>query len=83
MEDWVYPRASPLKIEIPNMLSILAERDAKAYVPGIADLIEGGYPLKDGRLALSAQEKIARGQKAIQALADYRKAVKDKDQTAK
>src|SRR5574344_1610990 len=70
------------KIEIPNMLSILAERDAKAYVPGIADLIEGGYPLKDGRLALSAQEKIARGQKAIQALADYRKAVKEKDETA-
>lgn len=70
------------RIEIPKMLSLLAERDVDAYVPGIANLLDGGYTLKDGSVALSAQEKIARGQKAIQALANYRKAVKEKDEAA-
>ena len=37
-------------------------------------------PIKDG--SPSAAEKIEKGQIAIQALADYRKAVKDKDQVA-
>ncbi len=59
------------RVEIPGFLSLLAERDADAYVPGIADLIEGGYPQKDGTAALSAEEKMERGRKAIAALADY------------
>lgn len=62
------------RIEIPSMLSFLAERDANAFVPGITDLIEGGYPLKDGTIALSAVEKIERGKTAIAALAAYRAA---------
>ncbi|MGM9758658.1 MAG: cytochrome ubiquinol oxidase subunit I [Parabacteroides sp.] len=68
------------RIEIPKMLSMLAERDVDAYVPGIINLIDGGYTLKDGTVALSATEKIARGKRAIQALADYRAAKKAGDQ---
>ena len=68
------------KIEIPNMLSILAERDAKAYVPGIADLIEGGYPLKDGRLALSAQERSPADRKPFRLSPIIAKRSRDKDQ---
>lgn len=60
-------------IGIPKMLSFLSARDFNAFVPGIKDIIEGGYSLSDGRTALSAQEKIERGQLAIQALAQYRK----------
>ena len=62
------------RIELPKMLSLLAERDADAFVPGICDLLEGGYTLKDGSTALSAEEKMARGQKAIAAFSAYRKA---------
>lgn len=49
------------RIEIPSMLSFLAERDVDGYVPGITNIIEGGYQLKDGTTALSAAEKIERG----------------------
>lgn len=62
------------RIEIPKMLSLLAERDADAFVPGINDLLRGDYPLNDGSMALSAEEKMARGQKAIAAFATYREA---------
>ena len=62
------------RIEIPSMLSFLAERDANAYVPGITNIIEGGYQQKDGTIALSAAEKIERGKTAIGALAAYRAA---------
>jgi len=67
-------------IRIPKILSFLAERDVDAFVPGINDLLEGGYELKDGTIALSAEEKIEKGRIAIQALADYRKASKDKNE---
>ena len=53
------------RMEIPKFLSLLAERDSKAFVPGINDLLKGGYPLKDGTTALSAQEKIEKGKTAI------------------
>lgn len=69
-------------IQIPKLLSFLAERDLNAYVPGIKNLIEGGYTTADGTTALSAEEKIARGKRAIKALADYKTAVKAKDQEA-
>ena len=62
------------RIEIPKMLSLLAERKLDGFVPGITDLIEGGYQLKDGTQALSAEEKIERGKTAIGALAAYRAA---------
>lgn len=65
------------KIEIPKMLSLLAQREMDAFVPGINDIIKGGYTQYDGTIALSAQEKIARGQKAIVALGNYRNAQKE------
>ncbi len=69
------------KIEIPKMLSMLGYRDAEAYVPGIRNIIEGGYETKNGT-ALSFEEKQARGKAAVQALADYKKAVSAKDSIA-
>ena len=62
------------RMEIPKMLSLLAERKMDAFVPGIADLLEGGYELKDGTKALSAEEKIERGKIAIGAFEAYRDA---------
>lgn len=64
------------RFEIPSMLSLLAERRADAFVPGINNIIEGGYMLKDGTVALSAAQKIERGKSAIAALAAYREAKK-------
>ena len=64
------------RMEIPSMLSLLAERDANAFVPGIKNIIEGGYRLKDGTVALSAAEKMERGKTAIAALSAYREAKK-------
>ncbi len=69
------------KIEIPKMLSMLGYRDAEAYVPGIRNIIEGGYETKNGT-ALSFEEKQSRGKAAVQALADYKKAVLAKDSIA-
>lgn len=63
------------RMEIPDMLSLLAERKADAFVPGINDLLKGGYVQKDGTEALSAEQKMECGRKAIAAFADYRKAV--------
>jgi len=70
------------KIEIPTMLSLLANRDANSFVPGIKDILEGGYITQNGNIALSFDEKHARGKAAIQSLADYRKAVAAKDTAA-
>ncbi|MDR3297110.1 MAG: cytochrome ubiquinol oxidase subunit I [Prevotellaceae bacterium] len=64
------------KFELPKMLSFFAERDLDAYVPGIRNLMDGGYVTRCGDTALSAHEKVARGQAAIQALAGYREAKK-------
>ncbi|MDR1644302.1 MAG: cytochrome ubiquinol oxidase subunit I [Tannerellaceae bacterium] len=69
------------KIELPKMLSFFAERDLNAYVPGISNLIDGGYRTSGGEIALSAQEKIEKGKLAIQALANYRQARKDGNET--
>ncbi|MDR1115981.1 MAG: cytochrome ubiquinol oxidase subunit I [Tannerella sp.] len=63
------------KIPFPKMLSWLATGDVNAFVPGINDLLKGGYQTGNG-VALSADEKIRRGKVAISALADYRVAVK-------
>lgn len=68
------------RIEIPDMLSYLATRHMNGYVPGIKNIIEGGYETPEGETALSAKEKIERGKMAIQALADYRQAKKEKNE---
>ena len=46
-------------------------RNANAFVPGIKDVVEGGYTLPDGTTALSFSEMRERGKIAHQALADY------------
>lgn len=59
------------KLNFPQMLSVLATRNINGYVPGINDILKGGYELPDGRTALSAKEKMRRGRKALDALAEY------------
>ena len=63
-------------IKMPKVLSFLATRDMNAYVPGIKNIIEGGYKLSDGTTAISAADKIAMGKTAISALGAYRAAMK-------
>ena len=69
-------------VKIPSMLSFLATRDFAGYVPGINDLLGGGFKQPDGTVALSAEEKMENGRKAIAALADFRKAKEDNDESA-
>jgi cytochrome d ubiquinol oxidase subunit I len=58
-------------IEVPYALSFMATNDFNGYVPGINDLLNG-YKRPDGTVELSVDEKIERGRKAIEALAEYR-----------
>ncbi len=62
------------QLEIPGALSLLATDSFDGYVPGIQDLLAGGYPVPEGGTALSAKTKIERGRLAIAALAYYREA---------
>ena len=48
----------------------------------LTDLLEGGYQMPDGTTALSAEEKIKRGQIAIAALDAFRKAHKAGDEAS-
>ncbi|WP_405372073.1 cytochrome ubiquinol oxidase subunit I [Phocaeicola sp.] len=66
-------------LKIPGMLSLLATHDTDGFVPGINDLLQGGYTQPNGEKALSVEEKIKRGQKAITALGNYRKAKQEGD----
>jgi cytochrome d ubiquinol oxidase subunit I len=66
------------KIAFPKALSLLAYRDINAFVPGVNDIIKGGYESKTGD-KLSFTEKQARGKVALQALNDYKKALAEKD----
>jgi cytochrome d ubiquinol oxidase subunit I len=63
-----------MKIAFPKLLSYLGYRDLDAFVPGINDIIRGGYPKVDGTVALSFEEMKSKGQTAIGALDAYRKA---------
>jgi cytochrome d ubiquinol oxidase subunit I len=62
------------KIQIPSMLSLLSKHDINAFVPGVSNILEGGYQTPNG-VALSFLEKQKRGKAAIQSLASYQKAV--------
>ena len=66
-------------IQIPKMLSYLAERDFNAFVPGITDLVEGGYDTQAGK-ALSIEQKMEKGRKAMSALKHYGEAKKAKNE---
>ncbi len=60
-------------VEVPYALSIMATNNPKGYVPGINDILNG-YTTPEGRTEPAIEEKMERGQKAIQALAAYRQA---------
>ena len=62
------------KIEIPHLLSMLAERRFDAYVPGINNIINGNYTLSDGTQAISVPQRMEIGQTAISAFDAFRKA---------
>lgn len=70
--DYTKGKEPPLRIAIPNGLSVLATNTLDGYVPGINDILNG-YTRADGTKELSAEEKIQRGRKAITTLAEYRK----------
>ena len=83
--DYANEEAPALKIDIPYALSFLATRDIDGYVPGVNDILRGGYKNADGSIEPSADEKIERGKKAIAALKEYRKlksSLKGKEATA-
>lgn len=69
-------------VEIPGMLSMLATHDAKGYVPGMQDILEG-YTDGDGRVHLPAAEKMERGREALAAFRAFRKAYDEGDVRAK
>ncbi len=71
--DYANEEAAPLKLEMPYALSFMATNDIHGYVPGINDILNG-YTKSDGTKEPSVDEKIARGKKAIEALAAYRQA---------
>ena len=60
------------------MLSLLSQHDVNGFVPGISNILDGGYQTQHG-VALSFLEKQTRGKAAIQSLASYQKAVIAKD----
>jgi len=64
-----------LKIEIPQLLSIMAFRDNTTFVPGINDLANGNPE----RGLISIVDKIERGKLARQVLTDYKHARKSGD----
>ena len=70
--DFEKQESAPLKIDMPYALSIMATDDPHGFVPGINDILNG-YTRPDGTREPSVDEKIARGQQAITALAAYRK----------
>lgn len=70
--DYAKGGEAPLRIAMPNGLSLLATSTLDGYVPGINDILNG-YTRPDGKRELSAEEKMLRGRNAITALAEYRK----------
>ena len=64
-----------VKIELPHVLSWLGYHDFNAFVPGVEDLLEGGFsytaPNGEQIQEPSAQQKIEMGRTAINALRRY------------
>lgn len=73
------------KVEIPSGLSILSFGSANAYVPGIEDILKGGYMFTNNEgkteIAQPVASRIEDGKKAITAFGEYRKAKKAGDTT--
>lgn len=80
--DYASGEEPAMKLAMPKMLSFLATRDMDGYVPGINDIIKGGYTMPDGTTAVPLKEKMERGRLAIAALSGYREAKEAEDETA-
>ena len=68
------------KIEIPQLLSYLAERKADAYVPGVNNIINGNYTLSNGEQAVSVPQRMEMGRTAISAFDAFRQARAENNQ---
>ncbi len=75
-----------MKIEVPRLLSILGYRNANAFVPGVDNILNGGYkpwfktiPEEEKEMTYSVAQKIEKGKLAISALRDYKTASKAGD----
>lgn len=79
-EDGVEPFF--FNIKVPKMLSLLSTRTTDGYVPGITNLLNGGFYLPDGTVVISAEEKMAKGRVAINALNEYIKAKEQGDEAS-
>lgn len=62
-------------IKIPYLLSFISFGEMDAFVPGVNDLLEGN----EAEGLLPAKEKIERGRVAIDALKEYKLALKNED----
>lgn len=62
----------PLRIAVPYALSLLATHDINGFVPGVNDIMKGGYMLENNTREISMDAKIKRGRLAILALNEYR-----------
>jgi cytochrome d ubiquinol oxidase subunit I len=78
-----------LKVEIPGLLSLMGYRNVDAFVPGIEDILYGGYkpeflnvPHVEKEKALPVSEKITRGKIAITAFGNFKNAKKAGDEVA-
>ncbi len=70
--DYKSGEEPPLRIGIPKMLSFMATHDFNGFVPGINDIINGGYKDANGEVQLSLNRKMQRGREVITALGEYR-----------
>ncbi len=75
-----------VKIEFPKLLSFLGYRNPDAFVPGVDDLMKGGFKpgftqvtALEKEKAFSVEEKISRGKQAVTALGAWRDAKAAKD----
>lgn len=74
-------------ISIPQGLSLLVDRKMNTFVPGIEDIIQGGYTYIDEfgneQIALPVRERMKRGKIALESLALYKKAKEAGDEEGK
>jgi cytochrome d ubiquinol oxidase, subunit I len=66
-------------VEVPRLLSYMVDGTPDRYVPGVINILEGGYHKPDGSVALSTEEMMRRGRIAIDALNAFRSARKAGD----
>lgn len=74
-------------ISIPQGLSLLVDRKMNTFVPGIEDIIRGGYTYineyGNEQQAISVRERMGKGKIALESLANYKKAKKAGDEEGK